>query len=138
MKENLKSPFDTDGILFGLLNGKTSIKGGVYVGDTRPEDSDDEDIVVNTIDLEADALPQIGTSNINVYVTDTSKNINGKIKANAIRQRLNALTQEVLVIVRNTVLPGMKLIPKGATIMYEPNTKQHFMNIRIDWNIQTT
>ena len=33
MKENLKSPFDTDGILFGLLNGKTSIKGGVYVGD---------------------------------------------------------------------------------------------------------
>lgn len=27
MKENLKSPFDTDGILFGLLNGKTSIKG---------------------------------------------------------------------------------------------------------------
>lgn len=138
MKENLKSPFDTDGILFGLLNGKTSIKGGVYVGDTRPEDSDDEDIVVNTIDLEADALPQIGTSNINVYVTDTSKNINGKMQVNANRQRLNALTQEVLVIVRNTVLPGMKLIPKGATIMYEPNTKQHFMNIRIDWNIQTT
>ncbi len=138
MKENLKSPFDTDGILFGLLNGKTSIKGGVYVGDTRPEDSDDEDIVVNTIDLEADALPQIGTSNINVYVTDTSKNINGRMQVNANRQRLNALTQEVLVIVRNTVLPGMKLIPKGATIMYEPNTKQHFMNIRIDWNIQTT
>ncbi len=138
MKENLKSPFDTDGILFGLLNGKTSIKGGVYVGDTRPEDSDNEDIVVNTIDLEADALPQIGTSNINVYVTDTSKNINGKMQVNANRQRLNALTQEVLVIVRNAVLPGMKLIPKGSTIMYEPNTKQHFMNIRIDWNIQTT
>ncbi len=138
MKDNLKSPFDTDGILFGLLNGKTSINGGVYVGDTRPEDSDNEDIVVNTIDLEADALPQIGTSNINVYVTDTSKNINGRMQVNANRQRLNALTQEVLVIVRNTVLPGIKLIPKGATIMYEPNTKQHFMNIRIDWNIQTT
>ncbi len=138
MKDNLKSPFDTDGILFGLLNGKTSINGGVYVGDTRPEDSDNEDIVVNTIDLEADALPQIGTSNINVYVTDTSKNINGKMQVNANRQRLNVLTQEVLVIVRNTVLPGIKLIPKGATIMYEPNTKQHFMNIRIDWNIQTT
>lgn len=138
MKENLKSPFDTDGILFGLLNGKTSINGGVYVGDDRPEDSTDEDIVVNTIDLEADALPQIGTSNINVYVTDTSKNIKGKMQVSANRQRLNVLTQEVLVIVRNAVLPGMKIIPKGATIMYEPNTKQHFMNIRIDWNIQTT
>lgn len=138
MKENLKSPIDTDGILFGLLNGKTSIKGGVYVGDDRPEDSDNEDIVINTIDLESDALPQIGTSNINVYVTDTSKNIKGKMQVSANRPRLNALTQEVLAIVRNAILPGMKITPKGATIMYEPNTKQHFMNIRIDWNIQTT
>lgn len=138
MKDNLKTPFDTDGILFQLLNGKTTINGGVYVGDARPEDSTDEDIVVNTIDLEADALPQIGTSNINVYVSDTSKNINGKMQVSANRVRLNQLTQEVLKIVRETVLPGMKAIPKSATIMYEPTTKQHFMNIRIDWNIQTT
>lgn len=137
MKDNLKSSIDTDGILFGLLNGKTSIKGGVYVGDDRPEDSRDEDIVINTIDLEADALPQIGTSNINVYVTDTSKNIKGKMQVSADRQRLNALTQEVLAIIRNAVLPGIKIIPKRATPMYEPTTKQHFMNVRIDWNIQT-
>jgi hypothetical protein len=138
MKDNLKTPFDTDGILFQLLNGKTTINGGVYVGDARPEDSTDEDIVVNTIDLEADALPQIGTSNINVYVSDTSKNINGKMQVSANRIRLNQLTQEVLKIVRETVLPGMKATPKSANIMYEPTTKQHFMNIRIDWNIQTT
>ncbi|MCM1165193.1 MAG: hypothetical protein NC110_00260 [Ruminococcus sp.] len=138
MKDNLKTPFDTDGILFGLLVGKTSIKGGVFVGDERPEDSTDEDIVVNTIDLEADALPQLGTSNINIYVTDTSKRVKGKMQMSANRQRLDLLTQEVLNLVRNAVLPGMKIIPKGATIMYEPNTKQHFVNIRIDWNIQTT
>lgn len=138
MKDNLKTPFDTDGILFQLLNGKTTNKGGIYVGDGRPEDSTDEDIVVNTIDLEADALPQIGTSNINIYVSDTSKNINGKMQVSANRIRLNQLTQEVLKIVRETVLPGMKATPKSATIMYEPTTKQHFMNIRIDWNIQTT
>ena len=89
MKENLKSPFDTDGILFGLLNGKTSIKGGVYVGDDRPEDSTEEDIVVNTIDLEADALPQIGTSNINIYVSDTSKRVKGKMQISENRQRLD-------------------------------------------------
>lgn len=137
MKDNLKSSIDTDGILFGLLKDNTSITGGVYVGDDRPEDSAEEDIVINTIDLEADALPQIGTSNINVYVNDTSKNINGKMQVSANRQRLNALTQEILSIVRNVVLPGMKIIPKRATPMYEPTTKQHFMNIRIDWNIQT-
>lgn len=138
MKDNLKSPIDTDGILFRLLNGKTTIKGGVYVGDARPEDSTEEDIVVNTIDLEADALPQIGTSNINVYVPDVSMNIKGKMQVSANRTRLNELTQEVLKIVRETVLPGVKATPKSATIMYEPTIKQHFMNIRIDWNIQTT
>lgn len=138
MKDNLKSPIDTDGILFRLLNGETTIKGGVYVGDARPEDSTEEDIVVNTIDLEADALPQIGTSNINVYVPDVSMNIKGKMQVSANRTRLNELTHEVLKIVRETVLPGMKANPKSATVMYEPMCKQHFMNIRIDWNIQTT
>lgn len=137
MKDNLKTPFDTDGILFKMLNGKTSIKGGVFVGDERPEDSTDEDIVVNTIDLESDALPQIGTSNVNIYVSDTSKRVKGKMQMSANRQRLDALTQEVLKIIRNTVVEGVKVIPKGVTIMYEPNTKQHFVNIRIDWNIQT-
>lgn len=137
MKEVLKTPFDTDGILFRLLNGKTSINGGVFVGDDRPEDSVDEDIVINTIDLESDALPQIGTSNINVYVTDTSKRIKGKMQISANRTRLESLTHEVLKIVQNAVLPGIKAIPKSAIIMNEPNTKQHFMNIRIDWNIQT-
>lgn len=137
MKDNLKTPFDTDGILFKMLNGKTSIKDGVFVGDERPEDSTDEDIVVNTIDLESDALPQIGTSNINIYVSDTSKRVKGKMQMSANRQRLDALTQEVLKIIRNTVVEGVKVIPKGVTIMYEPNTKQHFVNIRIDWNIQT-
>lgn len=138
MKDNLKTPIDTDGILFQLLSGKTTNKGGIYVGDGRPEDSTEEDIVVNTIDLEADALPQIGTSNINIYVPDVSMNINGKMQVSANRPRLNVLTHEVLKIVRETVLPGMKATPKSATIMYEPTTKQHFMNIRIDWNIQTT
>lgn len=137
MKEALKTPFDTDGILFRLLNGKTSINGGVFVGDDRPEDSEDEDIVINTIDLESDALPQIGTSNINVYVTDTSKRIKGKMQISTNRTRLESLTHEVLKIVHNAVLPGIKAIPKSAIIMNEPNTKQHFMNIRIDWNIQT-
>ena len=114
MKDILKTPIDTDGILFQLLNGKTTINGGVYVGDCRPEDSADEDIVVNTIDLETDALPQIGTSNINVYVPDISMNIKGRMQVSANRPRLNELTQEVLKIVRETVLPGIKAIPKSV------------------------
>ncbi len=132
----MKTAFDTDAILFALLDGKTSIKGGVYVGDDRPENSTDEDIVVNTIDLPQDALPQIGTSNVNIYVADTSKKIKGKMQVSANRKRLKALAKEALAIIRKANITGLKAIPGNMTIMYEPATKQHFVNIRIDWNIQ--
>ena len=62
----MKTIFDTDGILFALLNGKTSIKGGFYTGDYRPANLNNEEIVVKTIDLTQDCLTQIGTSNINI------------------------------------------------------------------------
>lgn len=132
----MKTAFDTDGILFGLLNGNTSIKGGCYVGDDRPENSTDEDIVVNTIDLPQDCLPQIGTSNINIYTADTSKKIRGKMQVSANRTRLDFLANEALEIVRKANVRGLKMIPGNMSIMYEPTTKQHFVNIRIDWNIQ--
>ena len=132
----MKTAFDTDGILFGLLNGNTSIKGGCYVGDDRPENSTNEDIVVNTIDLPQDCLPQIGTSNINIYTADTSKKIGGKVQVSANRTRLDFLANEALEIVRKANVKGLKMIPGNMSIMYEPTTKQHFVNIRIDWNIQ--
>lgn len=133
----MRTTFDTDALLFQLLNGKTSIKGGLYVGDDRPENSIEEDIVVNTIDLPQDSLPQIGTSNINIYTSDTSKMVKGKMQVSANRIRLEALTNEVLVILRKANIIGLKAIVGDMAIMYEPATKQHFVNIRIDWNIQT-
>src|SRR3712207_3229956 len=132
----MKTAFDTDSILFALLDGKMSNKGGVYVGDHRPEDSTDEDVVVNTIDLPQDCLPQNGTSNINIYTADTTKKIKGKMQVSANRSRLKVLADEALTIIRNANIKGLKMIPGNMSIMYEPMTKQHFVNIRIDWNIQ--
>ena len=63
----MKTAFDTNGILFRLLHGNTSANGGVYVEDDRPDNSEKEDIVVNSIDLGQDALPQVGTSNSRSY-----------------------------------------------------------------------
>lgn len=132
----MKTPFETNEILFGLLDGKTSIKGNCYHDGDRPDNTKDEDIVVNTIDLPQDYLPQIGTSNINIYTPDTPKRIKGNSVLSANRERLKALANEVLAIVRNADIHGIKAIPGNMTIMYEPVTKQHFVNIRIDWNIQ--
>ena len=132
----MKMDFDTNAILFGILNGKTSIKGGCYVGDDRPQDSTEEDIVINTIDLTQDSLPQIGTSNVNIYVSDTSKKIKGKVQIMANRTRLKALAVEALQLIRKANVQGLKIVPGNMTTMYEPTTKQHFVNIRVDWNIQ--
>lgn len=132
----MKTSFDTDGILFGILNSKTSINGGCYVRDERPDNSVKEDIVVNTIDLTQDFLPQIGTSNINIFVNDTSKTIRGVKQVSANGTRLKALTNEVLELLKSAKIDGLIVSPSVMTIMAEPTVKQHFVNIRVNWNIQ--
>lgn len=136
----MKTTFDTDAILFSLLRDssvKAAISGGIYVGDDRPDDSKEEDIVVNSIDLTQDYMPQIGTSNVNIYVSDSPRRINGKQQLQANRTRLRALSAMVTEVLRGANVTGLKLIPGSQTILAEPSVKQHFVNIRVDWNIQT-
>lgn len=135
----IKNSFDTDTILFQLLKNspvKNAISGGIYVGDTRPADSEEEDICVNTIDLTQEYLPQVGTSNINIYVKDIDVKIGNKPQRQANRQRLKILTTKVLEVVRGSNIEGLEMIVRSQTILCEPSINQHFVNIRIDWNIQ--
>ena len=135
----MKTSFDTDAILFDLLSKSSlnnAIGGGIYVGDTRPEDSTDEDVVVNTITLTQDYLPQIAMSNVNIYVSDTSKTIKGKKQLQANRTRLKSLSEKAMGVLRNARITGLKLIPTSQVVLAESSVKQHYVNIRIDWNIQ--
>lgn len=136
----MKQLFDTDSILYGILSKspvKNAISGSIYVGDDRPDDSEDEDIVVNSIDLTQDYLPQIGTSNVNVYVKDTPKKIKGKQQMKANRTRLKALSEKTMTALRGAIVPGLKFTIENQAILAESSIKQHFVNIRISWNIQT-
>ena len=136
----MKTTFDTDAILFSLLQDspvKKTINGGIYVGDDRPNDSDKEDIVVNSIDLTQDYLPQIGTSNVNIFVPDKNVKITGKQQLQANRTRLKELSAMAMETLRGANITGLKLILGSQTVLEEPSVKQHFVNIRIDWNIQT-
>ena len=136
----MKTTFDTDAILFQVLHNspiKNAISGGIYVGDDRPDDSKDEDIVVNSIDLTQDYLPQIGTSNVNIYVSDTPKKIKGKQQLQANRTRLKALSEKTMEVLRGAKITGLKMILGSQNTLEEPGIKQHYVNIRIDWNIQT-
>jgi len=136
----MRTTFDTDAILFSLLRESpvnTAISGGIYVGDDRPDDSEKEDIVVNSIDLTQDYLPQIGTSNVNIFVPDKKVKIGGKQQLQANRTRLKELSAMAIETLRGANITGLKLILGSQTVLEEPSVKQHFVNIRIDWNIQT-
>jgi len=136
----MKTTFDTDAILFSLLQDspvKKAINGGIYISDDRPNDSDKEDIVVNSIDLTQDYLPQIGTSNVNIFVPDKNVKITGKQQLQANRTRLKELSAMAMETLRGANITGLKLILGSQTVLEEPSVKQHFVNIRIDWNIQT-
>jgi hypothetical protein len=135
----MKTTFDTDAILFSLLQDspvKNAISGGIYVGDDRPADSTDEDIVVNSIELTQEYLPQAGTSNVNIFVPDVQALVKGKQQPVTNRVRLKALAELVMGTLRNAHVPGLKLIPENQTTLAEPSVQQHFVNIRIHWNIQ--
>jgi hypothetical protein len=136
----MKTTFETDTLLFSLLRESpvsAAINGGIYVGDDRPDDSVKEDIVVNSIDLTQDYLPQIGTSNVNIFVPDKVVTIGGKQQLKANRTRLKELSNMTIETLRNANITGLKLILVNQTILAEPSVNQHFVNIRINWNIQT-
>lgn len=136
----MKTTFDTDAILYSLLCDSpvnASITGGIYVGDDRPNDSDNEDVEVNSIDLTQEYLPQVGTSNINIYVPDIHIGINGKQQLKSNRVRLKELANTVLGVIRSAQITGLKMAVGSQTILAASDIKQHYVNIRIDWNIQT-
>lgn len=129
--------FDLNTDLFVLLNNSgITISGGVYIEDDRPDNSQLEDIVINTIDVTLDTSPQLATSNVNIYVPDKTKNINGTNQIKSDRIRLRELTKYVIKVLKDAKFEGMKLIVMSSRTMFEPNTKQHYQNIRIEWNIQ--
>lgn len=136
----MKTSFDIDKIVYGLLNGsevKNAITGGIYYQNDRPDDSADEDVVINTIAMTQDFLPQIATSNVNIYVADKPRRIKGIEQLKPNHGRLSELTKMVLDVLRRSRIDGLKLIPENQSILQEANIKQHFCNIRISWNIQT-
>lgn len=136
----MKQVFDTDSILFGILNNspvKNAISGSIYTGDDRPDDSDEEDIVINSIDLTQDYHPQIGTSNVNIYVKDMPVQIGGKQQIKANRTRLKALSKRVLEVLRAARVPGLMFTIDNQAFLPEKSVQQHYVNLRISWNIQT-
>lgn len=133
----MKQTFDTDSILYGILNVTqvtSVISGKVYAGD-RPDNSELEDITINTIDLTQEFEPQLGTSNVNVHVADLTATIGGKQQRKEDRSRLKAISTMVLSALRSAKVEGLSLTISGQTTIREAEINQHYVNLRINWFI---
>ena len=135
----MKNSFDTDTILFKILRDspvKGAISGDIYYEWDRPADSIKEDITINTVTLTQDHYPQLGYSNVNIYVPDSIITVGGKQQRVVNRPRLKQLTELAIQAIKDSRIEGLKANLKWQKPLKEPDINQSFTNIRISWNIQ--
>lgn len=133
------SSIDTDDILFKIVSeavtsGKVVINGGVFTQGERPDDSEAEDIVINTITVTHDK-PQTGTSNVNIYAKDLKLRIKGKEQRKADRERLRTIGNALVAYLDAQNIADLEYWIESDSVIKELEVNQHYRNIRISWNI---
>ena len=133
------SSIDTDDILFKIVSeavtsGKVVINGGVFTQGERPDDSEAEDIVINTITVTHDK-PQTGTSNVNIYAKDLKLQIKGKEQRKADRERLRTIGNALVAYLDAQNIADLEYWIESDIVIKELEVNQHYLNIRISWNI---
>lgn len=133
------SSIDTDDILFKIVSeavtsGKVVINGGVFTQGERPDDSEAEDIVINTITVTHDK-PQTGTSNVNIYAKDLKLRIKGKEQRKADRERLRTIGDALVAYLDVQNIADLEYWIESDIVIKELEVNQHYRNIRISWNI---
>lgn len=133
------SSIDTDDILFKIVSeavtsGKVVINGGVFTQGERPDDSEAEDIVINTITVTHDK-PQTGTSNVNIYAKDLKLRIKGKEQRKADRERLRTIGNALVAYLDAQNIADLEYWIESDIVIKELEVNQHYRNIRISWSI---
>ena len=133
------SSIDMDDILFKIVSeavtsGKVVINGGVFTQGERPDDSEAEDIVINTITVTHDK-PQTGTSNVNIYAKDLKLRIKGKEQRKADRERLRTIGDALVAYLDAQNIADLEYWIESDIVIKELEVNQHYRNIRISWNI---
>lgn len=133
------SSIDTDDILYQLIQqavneGVITISGKVCPQGERPDDSQAEDIVINTITVTHDK-PQTGTSNVNIYAADKKVKIDGKQQYKADRERLREIGDQLTDYLDAQNVADLEFWIEYDVVIKELEVRQHYRNLRISWNI---
>ncbi len=127
------SPLDMLTILYRILSVSdlgTLVQGRVYKLN-KPQGLF-ECVVINALPV-SQAQQQIGTANVNIYVPDLAQTREGKPDQVADTVRLNTLTSMALPLL-TVYETGYDFAPVSMTLIEQPESKSHYMNIRIDFN----
>jgi len=130
-----RTSFDQDNILYEKLNGSTQLKAAI-TGDVykmiRPDGSKKEDVVINTISV-LDGSIQLGVSNVNIHVADIDQS-NGTAKYKAPdTSRLKQLTDIIYPLLEDVFGSSYRFWIASQSTIREPETKQHYVNLRINF-----
>ena len=129
------SSIDTDDILYKIVaqavsTGVVKISGIVCTQGERPDDSETEDIVINTITVTHDK-PQTGTSNVN----DLKVKIRRKEQRKADRERMREIGDALVSYLDAQNIADLEFWIESDIVLQEQQVNQHYRNIRIGWNI---
>lgn len=133
------STIDTDDILFKIISeavktGIVKITGVVCVQGERPDESEAEDIVVNTITVTHEK-PQSGTSNVNIYASDKKLKIRDREQRKADRERLRIIGDALVEYLDAQNIADLEFWIESDIVIKEQQVNQHYRNIRLSWNI---
>lgn len=136
----MKTVFDLESDMYRVLTGSEDlmamISGSVYREGDRPVNSDNEDICLNTIALTIGSIDQSAITNVNIYAKDVIYTIAGKSQLVADRNRLNMIADEVIKAINGSDISGVVLSATTMALLADNEAKQHYVNVRVDWNIQ--
>lgn len=115
--------------LVNVASVKNVITGGIYKY-RRPQNSNKEDIVINTPSL-GSGTRQLGVVNVNIYVPDVQQSIDGKNVFLANTARLETLTNLVKPLIEETDGEAYVIMIENFELLDESDINYHFMNIRL-------
>lgn len=112
------------------------INGGIYHQGQRPENSTKEDVIINIISMTTDSTPQAAVGNVNIYVPDKMIGVKGSARLYPNTKRLNTIAKAIDGIIRASIVDGVGICPTNQTLIPESSINQHYVNIRVSFNIQ--
>lgn len=129
----MNTTLDQDDEIYKLLNVSlitSVISGGVYKG-KRPNNSELEDITINSLTL-GDGTRQFGVANVNIHVKDVEVEIKGVKTFLKNSTRLKTLVNLVKPIIEET--DGLKYVLwiESTQQVAEPEINQHLFNFRVE------